>query len=101
MNMIEIMVKRTKLSNGKAKTSMILGISSIILSMIPILGLLSGIFAIVFYVKSRSLIIKDSHKYGGGKLSLAGLITGIVGIVFSLLIFIYATIVAILLAVTQ
>ncbi len=94
------MVEKIKLNKSKAKTSMVLGIISIILSLIPIVGLLSGIFAIIFYVKSNVLIIKYPNKYGGGKFALSGFITGVIGVVFSLSIAIIVAILTTLLAVT-
>lgn len=68
-------------SNGKAIAALVLGICSIVFScLIPILGILLGIVAIVFAVLS--------NKEGKSNMALAGMITGISGIVIGIIMWI-------------
>lgn len=59
---------------------LVLGISSIITSIIPLLGVPLGILAIIF-----SVMQKKRYPIG---MATAGLVTGIIGIVLSVLVFI-------------
>ena len=75
--------------NNKAITSMVLGIVSVVLSWVPVVGSVCGILGIVFYTKSNKLIKANPHRYGGHGMALAGLITGIAGLAFSLIYLVY------------
>jgi hypothetical protein len=61
-------------NNGMGVTSMVLGICSII---IPLFGIICGILAIIFSVKQNKI-----EKTG---MSTAGMVTGIIGLVFNFL----------------
>ncbi len=65
-------------SNGKGVASLILGIASIVLCWISIIGLASGIVGLI-------LAIKQKKVFPNG-MATAGLVTSIVGIVFSLFV---------------
>lgn len=71
---IDNKVNNTKKSNSFAIVSMILGICSLI---IPFLGLILGVLAIIFSVKQSKI-----EKNG---MSTAGLILGIIGIITSVI----------------
>lgn len=68
--------------------SLVLGIISILTSLFWYMSIPTGIVAIIFGVKS--------YKKIGSKLGLAGMITGIVGLALSLLIYITLFIILIL-----
>ena len=68
--------------------SLVLGIISILTALFWYMSIPSGILAIVFGIKS--------YKKMGSKLGLAGMITGIVGLALSLLIYITLFIILIL-----
>ncbi len=72
-------------NNGKSIASMVLGIVSIPTSFIPLIGLVLGILALIFYKKAKRLIRENPSRYGGNGMAIAGLVTGIIGIILSLL----------------
>jgi hypothetical protein len=63
--------------SSKGVASLVLGILSIIFSMVPLLGLILAILGIVFAAKQK--------KIGPSRAATAGLITSIIGLVLSLL----------------
>lgn len=64
-----------KRSNGLGITSLILGIGSIVFSWVPFFGLISGILGLIFAIKQK--------KVWANGIAQAGLITSIIGVVFS------------------
>lgn len=64
-------------SNGYGIASLVLGIISIIFCWIPILGLVSGILGIIFYAQQKKIFPNG--------ISTGGLVTSIIGLVFSAL----------------
>ena len=66
-----------KKSNNLGITSLVLGIISIVFCWVPILGLVAGIIAIVLSVKQKKIFPNG--------INTAGLVTGIIGSVFSVL----------------
>lgn len=64
-------------NNEKGITSLILGIASIVFGWIPFLGIVSGILAIIFYSQQKKIHPDD--------FAIAGFVTGIIGLVFSLI----------------
>ncbi|HLC74728.1 MAG TPA: DUF4190 domain-containing protein [Candidatus Nanoarchaeia archaeon] len=87
--------------NNKAIASMVLGIISLPTSFIPFVGLVLGILA-VYYFKQADRLIKSNPKVGGRGMAIAGLVTGIIGIVMGALYLVfwifYATLIATLLS---
>ena len=67
-------------------TSMVLGIVSCALSFVPVAGLVCGILAIAFYMKSARLTKLNPGGYGGQGMAIAGLVTGIIGLFFSVIL---------------
>ena len=63
--------------NEKGTASLVLGIVSVVLSWVPLLGIAAGILAIVFYTHQKKI-------YPNG-MATAGLVTGIVGLFFSVI----------------
>ncbi len=72
-----------KKSNGMAVASLVTGICSIVLCWVPILGLVSGILGIVFFVKAKKAIEIDPSLTSTKGMATGGMITGIIGLVFS------------------
>ena len=64
-------------SNNLGITSLVLGIVSIVLCWVPILGLVAGIIAIILSAKQKKIFPNG--------INTAGLVTGIIGTVFSAL----------------
>lgn len=64
-------------SNGYGIASLVLGIVSIISSWMPVVGLVSGILGICFYAQQR--------KISSNGIATGGLVTSIIGLVFSAL----------------
>jgi len=64
-------------NNEKGIASLVLGLVSIILGWIPLLGLASGILAIIFYSQQEKVYSND--------LATAGFVTGIIGLAFSVI----------------
>jgi len=80
-------MKKEVSSNGRSIAAMVLGIISLLTSLIWFFSLIVGIIAIVF----ASLSMKNNE--GGRGMAIAGLVTGILGVLGSLfwmLIFILA-----------
>jgi hypothetical protein len=73
--------------NKNGIVSLVLGICSILL---PIIGLILGVLALIFYAKQR--------KIQPSGMATAGLITGIVGICFSIGILLYILVALIFIA---
>jgi hypothetical protein len=67
-------------SNGFGVASLVLGILSIILFWVPFLNIVLGILGIVFSIKQKRI--------SSNGLATAGLVTSIIGLVFSTLVFI-------------
>ena len=66
--------------NGYGIASLVLGIISIVFCWLPILGLVSGILGIIFHVRQKKIFPNG--------ISTGGLVTSIIGLVFSALYFI-------------
>lgn len=73
--------QQPKITNGKAITSMVLGILSII---IPYIGIILGILGIIFAKKSFGEI--NRYNQNGRGMAIAGLTTSIVGLSIYILI---------------
>lgn len=78
---VSIMEKK---SNGMAVASLVTGIVSIVLCWVPIVGLVCGILGIIFYVKAKKAIDANIALASSKGMATGGLVTGIVGLVFSL-----------------
>ena len=76
-------------ADGVAIASLVIGISSVVTSCIPLIGLAAGIVAIVMFVKFNGRFKTSGGQLGGKGLAIAGLVTGIVGTVFGVLYTIY------------
>ncbi len=74
---------QTETTNSSAIIALVLGILSLV---IPWVGFILGIIAIVYYVKAKKAI-KITNEKGNG-MALAGLICGIIGILAQLLVII-------------
>ncbi len=81
------MEENMKEKTGMPVASLVLGIISIVTNLFWYITLITGILAIVFGAKSA--------KKTGSKIGKAGLITGIIGI--SLFVFVYATLIILML----
>ena len=64
-----------KESNDYGIASLALGIGSIVFFWVPFLGLAAGVLAIIFYVQQKKVFESG--------INTAGLVTGIIGTVFS------------------
>ncbi len=64
-------------SNGYGIASLVLGIISIVFCWVPILGLVSGILGIIFHVQQKKIFANG--------ISTGGLVTSIIGLVFSVI----------------
>lgn len=64
-------------NNDNGIASLILGIGSIVLGWIPVLGLALGVLAIIFYSQQKKINPDD--------FAIAGLVTGIIGLAISLI----------------
>lgn len=64
-------------TSGKAITSLVCGILSIVM---PFIGFILGVLAIVFGILSRNEIKRGEGKIEGGGMATAGLVCGIIGI---------------------
>lgn len=71
--------------DSKAIASLVLGIISIPLSLIPFIGIILGILAIYYYRRADTLMKAQPSKYSGRGMAIAGLVTGIVGLASSTL----------------
>lgn len=70
----------TTARNGLGVAALVLGIIAVLLSWVPFLGLLLGTLAIVFAVLGRRRVSR--HQADNGGVAVAGLVTGIVALVF-------------------
>jgi hypothetical protein len=73
-------------TSGRATTSMILGIISIPVAIIPIAAWILGITAIVLGATSRGEIRRTG--IGGNGRAMAGIICGVIGVVIGLAVFV-------------
>ncbi|MCA9668630.1 MAG: DUF4190 domain-containing protein [Myxococcales bacterium] len=71
-------------TDGKAIVGMILGIVSIVLCWVPVLPIIGGIVGIVLFAKHRSTR-RRTPGIGGNGMSIAGLVTGIIGLLAGVL----------------
>ena len=72
-------------TSGRATTSLILGILSIPLAIIPLLGWACGVVAIVLGATARGEIRRTG--IGGNGRAMAGIICGVIGVVLGLGVF--------------
>ncbi len=77
--------------------SMVCGIVGIVLSCVPVAGLVLGIIALVLSSKSKKLINGSNGTLGGKGMTIAGLVTGIIAVVFGGFYLIYYLIVVLIL----
>ena len=73
--------------NGFGITALVLGILSVVLFFIPGLPVLLGILAIVFAVLGRKRVRRGEANNGG--MAIAGLVTGIVGLLIGLVVVVF------------
>ncbi|MGM0477874.1 MAG: DUF4190 domain-containing protein [Bacteroidota bacterium] len=76
-------------SNGLATASLVLGIISIVLCWIWVVGVIAGILAIILAIVAKNKI-KSTPNMGGKGAANGGLITGIIGTIIALVIVIAA-----------
>jgi hypothetical protein len=69
--------EKTDKPNGYGIASLVLGIVSIVLCWVPVVGLVAGVLGIIFYVQQKKTFPNG--------ISTAGLVTSIVGLAFSVL----------------
>jgi hypothetical protein len=72
-------------TNGKATASLVTGVASLVLSWCCGLGVV-GVVAIVLGVKARNEIRASGGTQQGDGLALGGIVTGIIAVVFGVLI---------------
>ena len=72
--------ENNNMPEGYGIASLICGVLSFVLSIIPLVGIILAILAIVFYFKQK--------KSGTTTMSIVGLVFGIIGLVISLFVFI-------------
>ncbi len=71
----------THSSNSYGIASLVLGIVSIVLSWVPLIGLIAGILGIIFYTQQKRIFPNS--------ISTSGFITSIIGIVLSAIYFLF------------
>ena len=76
-------------TDGRAITSMVLGIVSVVLSCLPGVGLVTGTIAIVLFAKFNGDFHRSGQQIGGRGMAIAGLVTGIVGAALGLFYLLY------------
>ena len=76
-----------------AVASLVFGILSVITGMVPLLGFFLGMLAIIFSLRASASLATLSDAYQPSGLHTAGLVTGIIGMVFSALATLWALIV--------
>ncbi|MBW2701516.1 MAG: DUF4190 domain-containing protein [Deltaproteobacteria bacterium] len=76
-------------AENRAIASMVLGIVSIVLGCIPLVGLICGTIAIVLYVRFISDFNTSGERLGGRGLAIAGLVCGIIGTVIGAIYAVY------------
>lgn|SRR5688572_29953096 len=79
----------TQQSNSKAVLALVMGIISIVLSWVPIIGTVLGILAIVFANQSKRLIAENPDLASTKGMTTGGLVTGIIGLCLSVIYLIY------------
>ena len=82
------------MKKGFGVSSLIFGIIGVLLFWIPFLGIMLNIFAIVFGAIAIVKTGKQPKIYSGKGLGIAGLILGILGIMFFVSFVIFATVFA-------
>jgi len=73
-------------NDGLATASMILGITSIVTGIFGWIGIVCGTLAIIFAVITRNKIKNDASLSGSSSYAKAGLITGIIGVSFGIIV---------------
>lgn len=76
-------------ADGRAITSMVLGIVGTVLCCLPIVGVACGTIAIVLFAKFNKDYHASGQQLGGRGMGIAGLVTGIIGAAIGLLYTIY------------
>ncbi|PID38165.1 MAG: hypothetical protein CSB49_07030 [Proteobacteria bacterium] len=71
-------------TSGRAITSLVLGIVSIVLCCLPMVGPVCGTLAIVMYAKFNGDYRQSGQQLGGRGMAIGGLVTGIIGVAFGL-----------------
>ncbi len=84
-------------ADNRAIASMVLGIVSIVLGCIPLVGLVCGTIAIVLYVKFISDFNASGERLGGRGMAIAGLVCGIIGTAIGAIYAVYWVIVVVFL----
>lgn len=79
-------------SNGMAVAALVLGILAILFGLfIQPIGIILGVLAIVFGIIGRNRA-KENPALGRGGMALAGLITGVIGLLISIVILVLAVV---------
>ena len=76
-----------------AVASLVFGILSVITGMVPLLGFSLGLLAVIFSLRASASLTTLSESYQPSGLHTAGLVSGIIGMVFSALATLWALIV--------
>jgi hypothetical protein len=69
--------------------SMVCGIICIVTCCLPLVPVVLGIIAIVFFVKTNKRIRESGDSLGGKGMAIAGLVTGIIGLAIGFIYQIY------------
>ncbi len=83
------MVEGERTNAPGAIGSMVCGIISIVVWLLPVGGLVLGIIAIVLSGKARRAIRDEPKRYEGGGMATAGFVCGIIGTVLGTLYVLY------------
>ena len=86
--MSDLDVSKSSVTNGKATTSLILGVISILLVFVPFLGLILGVIGLILGIIGL-IDIKDS-KQVGKKLAISGIVCSSLGILLPLVLAVIA-----------
>lgn len=76
-------------TDGRAITSLVLGIVSIVLGCLPLVGIICGTIAIILFIKVNSDFNERQGQLKGKGLAIAGLVTGIIGVLIGLFYTVY------------
>lgn len=76
-------------SDGRAVTSMVLGIVATVLCCLPLVGPICGSIAIVLFARFNGDYHRSGQQLGGRGMAIAGLVTGIIGCAIGLIYTIY------------
>lgn len=76
-------------SNGMATASLVLGIISVVLSFFWVIGVITGVLAIILAIVAKKKI-KQDPSMGGKGAATGGLVTGIIGTLISVIIVVIA-----------